>query len=168
MTRMNSKALLATLAGAASWAALAAGDYDRAGRNNDQDFVGLFRPQSTVVATDPHRCPDRTHPLLFTITGKAQTTAGPADFIQSHCEDAAHTSFRRGFQKITAADGDVLYGVYKGQILLSPDGTYVVIDGTYANTGGTGKFADARGRGVSAGTIDFATGEIIIAVTGSL
>ena len=64
--------------------------------------------------------------------------------------------------------GVELNGTYRGQIVLSPDGSFVVIDGTFNNTGGTGKFAGARGRGVSAGTIDFATGEIILAVTGCL
>jgi hypothetical protein len=135
--------------------------------SDQQEFIGVFRPTSTVVTADPRRCPS-THPLLFTITGKAQTTAGPLDFVQSHCEDYAHTTFRRGVSKMTAVDGDVLNGTYKGQIVLSPDGSYVVIDGNYANTGGTGKFTRAYGRGVSAGTIDFTTGEIILAVTGCL
>jgi len=166
MTHKTPKILLATLALAASWAALAGGD-DRDSRCDEQPFIGVFRPQSTVVSQDPQRCP-ATHPLLFTISGKAQTTAGPLDFVQSHCEDYAHTSFRRGVSKMTAVDGDVLFGTYKGQIVLSPDGSYVVVDGSYANIGGTGKFARAHGKGTSAGTIDFSTGEIILAVTGGL
>ena len=124
MSHKTSKTLLATLAAAASWAAMAGGEY---GRNDDQEFVGVFKPQTTVVAPDPQRCP-ATHPLLFTISGTAKTTVGPLDFVQSHCEDYAHTSFRRGVSKMTAVDGDVLYGTYRGQILLSPDGSYVVID----------------------------------------
>jgi len=163
MTHKTSKTLLATLALAASWATLAGGD----DRCDDQAFIGVFRPQTTVVSADPQRCP-ATHPLLFTISGKAQTTVGPLDFVQSHCEDYAHTGFRRGVSKMTAVDGDVLNGTYRGQIVLSPDGTYVVIDGTYANTGGTGKFSRAHGKGLSAGTISFVSGEIILAVTGTL
>lgn len=166
MVRHISKALLATLAGAASFATLAAGDSGR-GHRNDAEFIAVFRPQSMDWAKDPQRCPD-PNPLVLTMTGKAQTTVGLADVVQTHCEDAGHTLIRGGVSKMTLANGDVLQGTYEGRITRSADNTFVIIDGTWANTGGTGKFGHAHGKGVSAGSLDFATGEVIIAARGSL
>jgi len=161
------KSLVATLAGILSCAALAAADSGRGSRNN-HEFIAVFKPQSTVVVKDnPERCPE-PHPLFFTMSGKAQSTIGEVEFVQTHCEDAAHTVFVRGDSKFTTTDGDVLQGTYEGRILHSADGKFVIVDGTWKNTGGTGKFTRARGKGVSAGSLDFATGEIIITFTGSL
>jgi len=166
VVRNISKALLATLAGVASFAALAAGDSGR-GHRNEGGFIAVFRPQSLDWSSDAQRCP-APNPLVLTMTGRAQTTVGLADVVQIHCEDSGHTVIRGGVSKMTMADGQVLQGTYEGRIMRSADGTFVVIDGTYVNTGGTGKFARAHGKGVSAGSLDFATGDVIIAVTGSL
>ena len=166
MIRKNSKAFLAFMAFAACWAAVAAGD-SRRDRRNGAEFIAVFRPKTMEWASDPRRCPE-PNPLFLTMTGKAQTTLGLVEVVQSHCEDAAHTVIHGGVSKMTAADGEVLQGTYEGKIMRSADGTFVIITGTYANTGGTGKFARAHGKGVSAGSLDFATGDIIIAVTGTL
>jgi hypothetical protein len=109
--------------------------------------------------------------MLFQFEGEAQSTLGPAHFTQSHCADMALTSLRRGKQAITTANGDVLYGVYQGQLLRTPTtavDNLLIIDGVYQSTGGTGAFAQAHGKGTSAGTVNTRTGESIVAMSGAI
>ena len=103
--------------------------------------------------------------------GSAQTTLGRAQLTQSHCEDPDHTSFRRGLQTVTFENGAQLFGTYHGRLLATPTtgvDFQLIIDGGYRNTGGTGPLANARGMGISAGTVDIRTGGAVIAVSGSL
>ena len=134
-------------------------------------FVGVFHPIVTGFSVDPIRCPDASHPLALTFTGEADTTLGHVTFTQSHCEDFTHTSFRRGLQVITIADGSQLSGTYHGQLLPTPttaiDGK-LIIDGVYRNTGGTGTLSKAHGMGISAGVVDTTTGAAEVAVSGTL
>jgi hypothetical protein len=158
---------------ALSPAALASrdGDDDGDGRRK-VDFVGVFHPVVTGFAMDASRCPDPQHPLLLTFQGDAYTTLGHATFEQSHCEGFDHTSFERGRQAITFDDrGDRLLGTYSGSLLATPTTSgdlRLIIDGLYHNTGGTGRFTHAHGRGISAGVVDSATGEAEVAVSGTL
>lgn len=150
-------------------ASLALGDDGRHGR--PAPFVGVFYPVISGVAFDATRCPDPSHPLLFSFTGLAQTTLGRAQFTQSHCEALDHTSFRRGVQVITLESGWQLFGAYHGRLRATPTtgvDFQLVIDGRYRNTGGTGPFKNADGDGISAGTVDVRTGGAVIAVSGTL
>ena len=134
-------------------------------------FIGVFYPAITAVAVDPTRCPDASHPLLLTFAGDAFTTLGHATFTQSHCQDFAQTSFRRGEKVVTFANGDQLFGVYHGDLLPTPttgsDGK-VVIDAVYRNVGGTGAMSTMHGTGTSAGLVDAATGSAVVTESGTL
>ena len=83
-------------------------------------FIGVFRPVFTGAGMDPERCPDPSHPLLFTFTGEASTTLGRARFEQSHSEAVDHTSFRDGLQTISFENGEKLFGTYRGELLSMP------------------------------------------------
>jgi hypothetical protein len=157
-------ALLATLA----WGVYAS---DSQANQRPVEFIGVFQPGVPSFALDPQRCPDPTHPLLLTFQGEAYTTLGHATFEQSHCEGFDHTSFRRGVQTITLGSGDQLLGTYSGLLHDTPttavDGR-LIIDGTYRNMGGTGRFKFAHGSGISMGTVDTTKGLALISVSGTL
>jgi hypothetical protein len=163
------KLMLTALLLIASCATLA--DDGRSG-DKQRQLIGVFYPRMTQPPSPffPDRCPN-SHPLLFQFEGESQSTLGPAHFTRSHCADMALTTFRRGEQAITTANGDVLYGAYQGQLLRTPtsatDGL-LIIDGVYQSTGGTGAFAKAFGKGISAGTVNTRTGESIVAVSGAI
>jgi hypothetical protein len=74
-------------------------------------------------------------------------------------------------KSITAPNGNLLHGTYEGRLWPTPttgtDGAPVVI-GAYRNTGGTGAFVKAKGKGVTVGTVNVFTGGVVIAVTGNL
>jgi len=165
-------ALRTALAGAivltASLAALA---HDRDHDRRDAKFIGVFYPAFEGFAIDPVRCSDASHPILFKFRGTANTTLGTAAIVQSHCESADHTSFRRGEQEITLASGWKVVGVYSGRLLptatTATDGL-LIVDGRYRFTGGSGPFKHADGFGISAGTVDTRTGGAVITVSGTL
>lgn len=152
-------------------AAFAAFATDRRDDHRDIKFVGVFHPAFEGFAIDPVRCPDASHPILFKFRGTANTTLGTASIAQSHCENADHTSFRRGEQEIILASGWKVVGVYSGRLLptatTASDGL-LIVDGRYRFTGGTGPFRNADGFGISAGTVNTRTGGAVIAVSGAL
>ncbi len=164
----TTKLLIAAVSVAAQ--ATAAADDDRRG-GHSKEFVGVFYPAIVAVTFDAQRCPDTSHPILFSFAGTAQTTLGRAQLEQSHCEDFEHTSFRRGVETLTFADGTQLFGRYQGDLLPTPttsvDGL-LIVSGTYRNTGGTAGLSRARGKGISAGTVDTRTGAAVITVSGTL
>ena len=168
MSTLIPKSMFATLLLAASCATLAD---DGRGGGKPLAFAGVFYPAfSAPPALDPVRCP-ATHPILFQFQGDSNTTLGYAAIAQSHCEDEAHTGFVRGLQTITTQNGDMLHGTYQGKILPTPttqtDGA-LVVSGAYRNTGGTGAFGKANGKGVTVGTVNLFTGAVVVAVTGDL
>lgn len=133
-----------------------------------KDFIGVFYPVPVVVRQfDANACP-ASHPYYFEFRGVAMTNVGRGTFVQHHCEDAQDTSFVRGRQTITF-DGGVLEGTYSGTILVNnaPSG-YLIVDGSYRNQGGTGRFAHAHGRGISAGLIDLVKQQFTVTVSGAL
>lgn len=157
---------------AGSFAALVGATAFAHDRDRDEvRFIGVFRPAFEGFAIDPVRCPDASHPVLFMFRGTADTTLGSAAIVQSHCESADHSSFRRGQQEITLASGWKVFGVYSGRLLPTPttatDGL-LMVDGRYRFTGGTGPYTKADGSGRSAGTVDTRTGGALITVSGTL
>lgn len=154
---------------------VAAGGYSEPGERDDrrsQDFIGVFRAvPAALPVEDPVRCPDASHPLKMTFTGQANTTLGLATFTQSHCEAVDHSSFARGEQTITFANGEQLFGRYSGRILATPTtatDARVIVDGSYRNVGGTGALERAHGHGLSAGVVNIINGAATITVSGSL
>lgn len=166
MSRCPSILALGLLFAAAS---AVAGDRDRPERRTP--FVGVFYPAFVGAAVDATRCPDPAQPVLLSFTGTAQTSLGAATIAQSHCEGPGVLGFSRGRQTITFGDGTQLFGTYEGGLIATPttpsDGL-LVIDGRIRLTGGTGALQRARGKGLSAGTVDTRTGAAIIAVSGTL
>jgi hypothetical protein len=134
-------------------------------------FVGVFQPAIERVTRDPLRCPDATHPLLFQLRGTAQTSLGAAALVQSHCEDEAHTSFRRGEQLLTLGTGPSISGVYEGRIRATPstaaDGV-LILEGRYRHTGGSGLAERPNGSGITAGSVNTKTGAVLITISGTL
>lgn len=168
MSTLITKAIFTAMLLTATCATLAD---DGLGGGKPQVFAGVFYPAfSAPPVLDPARCP-ATHPILFQFQGHSNTTLGYAAIAQSHCEDYEHTSFVRGLQTITTQNGDMLHGTYEGKILPTPttgsDGA-LVVSGQFRNTGGTGVFAKANGKGVTVGTVNLFTGAVVIAVTGDL
>jgi hypothetical protein len=146
-------------------------DHGRDGKPRDVTLIAVYQGQLTGFGLDPSRCPDASHPVLLTLEGDADTTLGHGTYTQSHCEDEAHTSFRRGEFTLVLDTGDELNAVYSGQILGTPttasDGK-VIIDGAYRNTGGTGRLKRAHGRGLTAGVVDTTSGAVQITTVGTL
>jgi hypothetical protein len=146
-------------------------DGERHGDTRQKEFIGVFYPVVTGITLDVQRCPDPTHPILLSFAGSAQTTFGRAQFEQSHCEDQAHSSFRRGVQTITFDGGWQLFGRYHGRLLPTPTSgvdNLLIVSGKYRNAGGTGPFATAHGEGMSAGTVNVTTGAATVTVSGTL
>jgi hypothetical protein len=166
--RARSIALCLAAAAATTTTAFA---HDRRDDHREAKFIGVFYPAFEGFAIDPVRCPDASHPILFRFRGTANTTLGTASIVQSHCENADHTSFRRGEQEITLASGWKVVGVYSGRLLPTPttatDGL-LIVDGRYRFTGGSGPFKHADGFGTSAGTVNTRTGGAVITVSGTL
>ena len=150
---------------------LLAQDEGRDGHNvRAQDFIGVFHPVPTAFSFDLTACP-ATHPFYLQFRGEAFTNLGKATFTQSHCEDQNNSSFVKGSQTITFANGEALYGRYDGSIIPTPTTAsdhMLIIDGSYRNTGGTGRLKFAHGRGISAGIVNANTGEATVTVSGTL
>jgi len=168
MSTRSPKSLLAAWLLVASCATLAD---DGRGGGKPLAFAGVFYPAFSAAPTvDPTRCP-ASHPILFQFRGDSYTTLGYATIAQSHCEDMDHTGFVRGLQTITTRNGDMLYGTYNCIFKQTPttesDGA-LIVTGAYRNTGGTGAFSKANGKGVTVGTVNLFTGAVVISVTGDL
>jgi hypothetical protein len=92
-----------------------------------------------------------------TLTGSGTAThLGAVTLSASHCSIPTHggsVAISRGTLTFTAANGDILYAEYIGTLSPLPDasGTYTFV-GNYVVTGGTGRFEDAAGDGLLAGT----------------
>ena len=137
-----------------------------------QDFIGVFYVQAAgLPQSDPIRCSDPSYPLRLDFSGVAYTNLGRATFTQSHCEGLDSAAAHDGEEVITFDNGEVLYGAYAASVIVTPTTTRdgrVIIDGTYRNTGGTGSFKHAHGRGISAGVFNIFNGAGQITVTGTL
>jgi hypothetical protein len=142
---------------------------DRRARSSDP-FIGAFSPRVTSLGPNATRCPDPSHPLLLRFKGEAYTSLGRATLEQSHCETPDHTSFRRGEQTLTFADGQTLRGTYSGELRSTPttatDGR-VILDGVYTAEGGTGQFEQAHWTGACAGVVDTGNGSAEFTIRGS-
>jgi hypothetical protein len=79
--------------------------------------------------------------------------------------------FQNGLFTLTAADGSELHGTYSGQLVATPTTNQdAVFDlhGTYEITGGTKRFQNASGSGLMAGKDNILTGQVTVALTGTI
>lgn len=109
----------------------------------------------------------RCAPLLTVVsTGSGNATQlGRFTIVQSHCVNPATFAFTDGEATMTAANGDLLYGTYSGQLIPIAPPVFEIL-GRFSHAGGTGRFANATGEGVATGTLNFATGEAVLELDG--
>ena len=92
------------------------------------------------------------------------TTA--ADYRE--CLDPATGAVTAGTFTLTAANGDKVFGTFSGQALPTDDPNVVTYEDPGVITGGTGRFARARGTMTASGHANMATGEYRGTITGSV
>jgi hypothetical protein len=100
--------------------------------------------------------------LELTGTGNA-TQLGRFSIVESNCMNTPNPDgtidFYNGEATETAANGDIIYASYSGT--LTPLGGPIYrIDAVSIITGGTGRFANARGEQVATGITDFTPGAL--------
>lgn len=104
--------------------------------------------------------------LKVEIEGSGQGThIGQYSIIRKHCFNLATAAIEDGYFEQTAANGDKLWGTYygfpAGVLEFDENGNPVVIliHAPWTITGGTGRFADAKGSGNTEGVFNFVTKE---------
>ena len=113
------------------------------------------------LAPDFTRCP--LSGLVGTTTGQGTAShMGAVTLMATDCpltNDYVNFFFSDGRLTLTAANGDKLTATYSGSLLPVPGANPPVhaINGSFAVTGGTGRFAGARGGGSLQGSEDLAT-----------
>ena len=123
-------------------------------------FKASVMTQETLTL-DPGRCPASF--LVGTTTGKGTAShMGAVALAASDCpltQDGVNFFFSDGRLTLTAANGDKLTAIYSGTLLPVPGANPPLhaINGAFAVTGGTGRFAGARGGGSLQGSEDLAT-----------
>ena len=114
-----------------------------------------------TLTLDPGRCPASF--LVGTTTGKGTASQmGAVTLAATDCpltQDGVNFFFSDGRLTLTAANGDKLTASYGGTLLPVPGANPPVhaINGTFSVTGGTGRFAGARGGGSLQGSEDIVT-----------
>jgi hypothetical protein len=106
------------------------------------------------------------------ITGPGTSTPGGAlTTVQSHCVDPEGANpllFTDGIFTFTYTGGDEISGTYSGTLVPTAAPTVFDVDGEFTITDGTGAFADATGGGDATGSLDVATGDATITLTGTI
>jgi hypothetical protein len=103
------------------------------------------------------RCSVPSHFVIsFTVTAEA-SHLGRITAVLEHCSEidfqTGQTTLRDGFQVITAANGDELWATYRSADV--PDGEF---DELVQFAGGTGRFENASGEGLTRAVCQRATG----------
>lgn len=113
-----------------------------------------------TLGFDPARCPNI---LVGSTTGRGTAShMGAVTLAASDCpvtQDGINFYFSDGRLTLTAANGDKLTASYYGSLLPVPGSNPVLhaINGSFAVTGGTGRFTHARGGGSLQGSQDLTT-----------
>jgi hypothetical protein len=113
--------------------------------------------------------PCETTGVVVDVTGTGHSTE--LGHYRSHyreCLVPATGAVTRGIFTLTAANGDMVLGTYSGQSLPTDDPNVVTFDDPGVITGGTGRFAGARGTLTQSGLANLATGEYRGTVTGTV
>lgn len=125
-------------------------------------FKASVSTQETL-SFDAQRCPGFAPFLVGTTTGKGTASDMSAvTLLATDCpltQDGVNFFFSDGRLTLTAANGDKLTASYSGTLLPVPGANPPVhaINGTFSVTGGTGRFAGARGGGSLQGSEDIVT-----------
>ncbi|MGI9181389.1 MAG: hypothetical protein ACR2H9_12925 [Longimicrobiaceae bacterium] len=111
-------------------------------------------------------CPPVHYGVSFTGSGQA-THLGRTEATGFLCLDAATFTFTGGTMTLTGADGSQLHGTLDGQ-LVPQEWPLFEVAGTYAITGGSGRFAGASGSGVLRGEVNWETDEASFELEGTV
>ena len=104
--------------------------------------------------------PCGTSGVVLEVTGTGHAThLGRHSGFYRECLDPATGAVTGGTFTLTAADGDTIFGTFSGQAVPTDDPDLVNYEDPGVITGGTGRFADARGRVTTSGLANLATGE---------
>lgn len=107
--------------------------------------------------------------MILEVSGTGHATRlGSYSGLYRECFDPATGAVTNGSFTLTAANGDTVFGTFGGQARPTDDPNVVAYDDPGVITGGTGRFAGARGSMTTSGSADLATGEYMGTITGSL
>lgn len=113
--------------------------------------------------------PCETSGIVVDVTGTGHAThVGLYSVHYRECFFPATGAVTDGSFTMTAANGDTLFGTYGGQAMPTGSPNVVTFDDPGVITGGTGRFAGARGIANTAGVANLATGEYTSTISGSV
>jgi len=104
--------------------------------------------------------PCGTSGVVLEVVGTGHAThLGHYSGFYRECLDPATGAVTGGTFTLTAADGDTIFGTFSGQAVPTDDPDIANYEDPGVITGGTGRFADARGHVTTRGLANLATGE---------
>ena len=134
-------------------------------------FVASFSGEVLAINDDPDdvaaRCSERPAWAVVSFEGTGEAPdMGTTHVLAEHCSYVGPLpdgtvgpdgTYGEGMLTFTTADGELLLGTYTDGLSTSPPPQVGFVD-SFTFTGGTGRFDDAAGGGVEAGTVDFSMG----------
>jgi hypothetical protein len=129
-------------------------------------LTGGFSYTSTLDQTKDPACP-----LAGMMVGIGNLShLGKSAVVATDCITQAYGNFviLHGSITVTAANGDKLTATYTGSYVPAGGTLLQTKDVTYSITGGTGRFAGARGTGRLEGSEDMATRQGALSVSGTI
>ena len=122
-------------------------------------FKATYEAQAGFTPVATEICPTG---LADFVRGAGQAThLGRITAETFACIDLATLQATNGRFTFAGADGSHVTGTYQLQGTPQSE-TFLVLDGSFVVTGGTRRFAGASGGGQVTGTIDFATGALVL------
>jgi hypothetical protein len=113
--------------------------------------------------------PCETSGMILEVSGTGHATQlGNYSGRYRECFDPATGAVTGGTFTLTAANGDKVFGTFSGQGLPTDDPNVVSYEDPGLITGGTGRFARARGSLTTSGLANLATGEYMGTITGNV
>jgi hypothetical protein len=134
-------------------------------------FMSSYEVVTAEVPTA--ECASALYQVLVEGTGTA-TQMGAVTVTRSHCfSPFQNPPISGGYWEARAADGDMIWGSYTGTLVptaFDSDGNPIrgIITSPYTVDGGTGRFANAGGQGVSVGDYDLVANEGDFDTSGTL
>jgi hypothetical protein len=113
--------------------------------------------------------PCETGGLVLEVTGTDYAThLGNYNSHSRECFDPATGVVTGGSFTLTAANGDIVFGTYSGQVSPTGDSNVLAYDDPGVITGGTGRFARASGIVTQSGLANLETGQYEGTLSGSV
>jgi len=113
--------------------------------------------------------PCETSGIVVDVTGSGHAThLGDFTTHYRECFVPATGAVTNGSFTLTAANGDMVFGTYGGQVSPTGDSNVFSYEDPGVITGGTGRFAGASGIVDTSGVVNLATGEYGGTITGSV